>query len=137
LELISGRILKDINLLLRNVSRPDSPSVTSDSLDIFFSKSGAIVIALDEEKIIGMASLVLVTKVNGRSGRVEHVSVLPEYAGKGVGREMMRWLIEEAKRLQLRQLDLTTEPSCKAVNALYQKLGFIKRKTNHYRLLLQ
>ncbi len=48
----------------------------------------------------------------------------------------MEKLHEEAARLGLTHLDLTSRPTREAANALYRALGYEQRKTNVYRLRL-
>jgi ribosomal protein S18 acetylase RimI-like enzyme len=42
-------------------------------------------------------------------------------------------MIERASALGAVSVDLTSRPSREAANRLYQRLGFVRRKTNVYR----
>lgn len=86
------------------------------------------------QTIVGMASLVQVHTLSHRKGLVEDVVVHEKHQGKGIGKFLMLHVIEQAKILGLRHIDLTSHPSREAANALYQKLGFQKRTTNAYSL---
>jgi ribosomal protein S18 acetylase RimI-like enzyme len=46
----------------------------------------------------------------------------------------MQALHDEARRLGVRHLELTSRPSRTAANALYVSLGYERRETNVYRL---
>ena len=51
--------------------------------------------------------------------------VVPEVSGQGVGRALMRVLLEEAGRLDgLEQLDLTVTEGNDAARTLYSRCGF-------------
>ena len=88
---------------------------------------------MTEDEVVGMASLVVVSKVYGQTGRVEHVVVDQGHRGNGLARQMTQKILEIARLKQLRFVDLTTEPCRVAANKLYASLGFIKRETNPYR----
>jgi len=69
----------------------------------------------------------------GRSGYVHDVVVDEAYRGKGIAERLNRRLIEEAQRLGMRHIDLTSGPEREAANRLYLKLGYERRATNVYR----
>lgn len=50
--------------------------------------------------------------------------VRPSKAGRGIGKEMVQFAIEEGKRLHCSAIRLDTGPQNKPAVALYQKLGF-------------
>ena len=45
--------------------------------------------------------------------------------------------IAHATSLGASEVDLTSRPSRKAANALYQKIGFVQRETNVYRFEIE
>jgi len=135
-NLLSVRYLKHLNALVRNVS-PDSREVTEESMRRFLLHSGFLVCALTPKgKMVGMLTLLLCYKVNSCSGRLEHVSVLPEFGGRGIARTLMAHAISKAKDLKLKHIDLTCEPRRERANALYESCGFKIGTTNVRRLCL-
>lgn len=91
-------------------------------------------------RIVGMALLFIERKFTALCGHIEDVVVAKSYRGEGHGRSMMKELIAKAAELELDYLELTSNwrnkerrPAIK----LYQKLGFVKRTTNVYRLELE
>ena len=56
--------------------------------------------------------------------------------GKGVGKELMQFSIEYATNKNVKSINLTSSPDREAANKLYQKLGFLIRETNVYRLTI-
>ena len=108
----------------------------SDLEDIVSNKDVAMLVAKDEDKIIGMATLYVMTKVGKRVSNVEDVVVSDAYRGQGLGEKLMQALIEEARKRKVKSLSLTTKPDRVAANKLYQKLGFKAANTNSYKLNL-
>lgn len=90
----------------------------------------------DEEKIVGMATLVLLSRTRGTSSRIEDVVVDESYRGKGLGVLLIQKIIERAKARGAYSLHLTSRPDRAAANKLYQKLGFELRETNVYQMKL-
>ena len=90
----------------------------------------------DKCLVIGIGTLVSIVIPSGRFGRIEDVVVAEGYRGHGIGREITKRLITEARELELQRVDLTSHPTREAANKLYAALGFVKRDTNLYRLAL-
>lgn len=67
---------------------------------------------------------------------VESVVVSTNYRGKGYSKELMQYIIGEAKGMNVHHLHLTSNPKREAANILYQRIGFEEYKTNCYRLYL-
>lgn len=89
-----------------------------------------------EYVIYGMAILIRVEKLSRRIGLVEDVVVDESRRGQGLGRLLMEALIQRASELGLTSLKLTSRPTREAAHALYQKLGFERYDTDHFRLNL-
>lgn len=87
--------------------------------------------------VIGVGALFTLPLLTERVGRIESVVVNDAYRGRGIGKEITLRLIAKAKKLGLEAIDLTSNPSRAAANALYQKLGFERYDTNVYRLKLK
>lgn len=89
----------------------------------------------NEGHIVGCASLCVFDSPTGRKASVEDVVVSSSTRGQGIGRGLMEFLIEFARReLGNVDLHLTSKPTRVAANALYRSLGFEKRDTNFYRM---
>lgn len=98
-------------------------------------KQGNMLVARDvAQKIVGMASLYRIDRLDRTIGRVEDVVVDASTRGQGVGRGLMEGLIEEAKKQGISRLFLTSRPERVEANQLYQKVGFIKYETNPYKM---
>ena len=114
-----------------------SPSVValdeSDLRNIVDSESTKLFLAIDEDGVFGMLSLVLFRIPTGRKAWVEDVVVDEKARGRGVGKLLTEHAIQVAREHGAHSLDLTSRPSRAAANALYQRVGFEQRETNVYR----
>ncbi len=95
-----------------------------------------VYVAEEGNHIIGMATLCVVCTPTGRKAGIEDVVVLPEFQGKGIGEALVGRLIEEAGKNAPIQIQLTSKPIRVAANALYLKLGFVRKETNVYTMQL-
>ncbi len=57
--------------------------------------------------------------------------------GKGAGAALNRAALKRAKEEGAENANLTSNPAREAANLLYQKIGFVLRKTNIYRYPLK
>lgn len=121
---------------LLNTLSKRAPVITGTQLDeVLADKACHVVIAMNEaRKIVGMATITIINILSGKKGYIDDVVMLEEYQGRGIGKELTLRLIEIGKNEGVKFIDLSTNPSRLAANALYQKLGFVKRDTNVYRL---
>ena len=94
------------------------------------------VVAVEDDQVIGTATLILEHKFlhrGGTIGHIEDVAVHPRHEGKGVGRAVVSFLIEIARQSGCYKVIL----SCNDQNlAFYQKLGF-RRHDNGMRIDLK
>lgn len=141
-EISSGRIA-EINRLLYQLSGK-SRRLTRNKINKILSQKNFYLLTVKDisisEKdapIIGMACIYFQDTLTGYKGYIDDVVVDDNYRGRGLGERLVRRLIDLAKKNIAAHIDLTSNPKRKAANALYKKLGFKKRKTNVYRLMLK
>lgn len=88
------------------------------------SENSIVLIALDHEQIIARAEL------DGYySARVRHrakfsISVKKEYWNQGIGTEMIKRIVEQAKKMKIRVIELEAITDNARAIALYHKMGF-------------
>lgn len=91
----------------------------------------------DDGRILGCASLCVFDSSTGRKASIEDVVVSSEARRQGIGRALMDHIIGYALReLAPINLHLTSRPERVAANEMYKRMGFEKRETNVYRMLL-
>ena len=93
-----------------------------------------LVCALDEdERIMGMLSLVVFDIPTGRRAWIEDVVTDQAARGQGVGQGLVDAAVDHARELGAKTVDLTSRPTREAANRLYRRVGFLQRETNVYR----
>ena len=85
-------------------------------------------------KLVGIATLVVVERIELSGGQLEGVVVSEEYRRRGIGKALSKMAIEKGDELGLLHIELTSRPSRKPAHKLYKGLGFKMRETAVYRL---
>jgi len=117
---------------------PGCPLPTKEDLEaIVNSKHTLLFMAEEHNEFLGTMTLVLNKIPTGDKVWIEDVVVDKSARGKGVGVKLIQYSIDYAKTKKLMSINLTSSPDRVAANQLYQKLGFIQRETNVYRLTLK
>ena len=111
-----------------------SVSVDKVLLTTVLQQARIIVARNEEDEIVGMASLYPQTLLARSIGRIEEVVVDQTMRGRGIGKELTRRLVEEARLLGLSRLFLTSNPARVEANKLYQSFGFQRYETNTYKM---
>jgi ribosomal protein S18 acetylase RimI-like enzyme len=101
------------------------------------SDTATLFVARDDGVAVGTLTLVVFSIPTGLRAWVEDVVVDEVARGGGIGEALISAAVEEARGRGVRSIDLTSRPSREAANALYQKLGFKRRDTNVYRLVIE
>ena len=86
----------------------------------------------EDSRIVACACLCIYHQPFSTDASIESVVVSSKMRGKGLGRKLMEYLIEEAARMNVDCIHLTSNPKREAANALYQKMGFVRKETNCY-----
>ncbi|MBV2185045.1 MAG: GNAT family N-acetyltransferase [Rhizobium sp.] len=80
-------------------------------------------------EIVGTFQTLLTTTLTGRGGTsmvVEAVQTRPDMRGRGIGGKMIEFCLEEARRLGLRQVQLTSNAARTDAHRFYERLGFAR-----------
>lgn len=133
LENISNKILRGVNDLMPQLSSTAKLLNVESLQKIVDSESSHLLVATENEKIIGMITLVVFDIPTGTRSWIEDVVVSEQARGKGIGGQLLQAAIVLAKEKGARTIDMTSRPSREAANRLYEKSGFKKRETNVYR----
>ena len=133
--------ISDINALLKQLTNKPK-RVNEEVLNEILSQSGVFILVVKNSngKIIAMATLAIRRLFPGKTAKIESVVVDKKHRGKKLGKRIMERLIEKARSEEALFVSLTTHPSRKEANRLYQSLGFKLigniGESNYYRLLL-
>jgi ribosomal protein S18 acetylase RimI-like enzyme len=113
------------------------PAPTHEELaQVLSSKASRLFMARDPHangRIVGTATLALYRTPTGVHAWIEDVIVDEDCRGRGIGEALSQMAMEAATALGAKSISLTSSPSRKAANRLYQRLGFVKWETNLYR----
>lgn len=93
------------------------------------------VVAYEEDKIIGIITLVEVNLFTAKLGLIDEIVVDEAYRRRGVASKIMEEIIKIAKEKKMDLLKVDTNIKNPA-NHLYQKFGFIRKNDNLYKLFL-
>jgi GNAT superfamily N-acetyltransferase len=101
-------------------------------------KIGIILIAKEDDKILGMVNLLFTesTALGSKVALLEDMVVLSSSRGRGIGSQLIDYAISEAKKADCKRITLLTDIENTKAQSFYQKKGFVKSKMTPYRLLL-
>jgi len=125
---------EDLKLLMSELS--DRVNFTQTDLMLVLRDSNCHLYAiLDGEHILGCATLCVYHSPTGTKASIEDVMV-SAYRGQHLGKQLMEQVLEQAKAYAPIELHLTSNLKRVAANKLYQSLGFLKKETNCYHLMI-
>jgi ribosomal protein S18 acetylase RimI-like enzyme len=133
LQDVDDQVVADLQALIVQVS-PSAPPLNCDRVrSVIDDRSTTVFVAELRGRIVGTASLVTGKTLSEEKGYVEDVVVDTGVRRNGVGGALMNAILDHARRIGLRHVNLTSRPEREAANAFYVALGFEQRDTNVYR----
>jgi ribosomal protein S18 acetylase RimI-like enzyme len=130
-ETANEEVVEALARLLPQLSSATPPSI--DGLATIMAGGSTVFVARVEGVIVGSLTLVLYRIPTGLKAWIEDVVVDEAARGHGVGEALNLVALDEARRQGAKAVSLTSRPSRKAANRLYQRIGFSSRDTNVYR----
>ena len=126
---------EDLTQLMTELS--DRVNVTQSDLMLVLRDCNCHLYAiLDGEHIVGCATLCIFHSPTGTKASTEDVVVSSAYRGQHLGKQLMKYVLEQAKAFAPIELHLTSNPMRVAANKLYQSIGFQKKETNCYQMTI-
>lgn len=95
--------------------------------EIEADKNNELIIAEKDSDIVGTLQITFTPSISFQGGKratVESVRVDKKYRGQGIGKELMLWAIERARKENCVALQLTTNSDRKDAHRFYENLGF-------------
>lgn len=136
--LVTARLVAEVNRLLPQLA-PSAAPVTADGLaDVVRSSATRLLLARDADshELIGMLTVVVVPLITSMSCRIEDVVVDSAHRGRGIGKTLIELAALVAREENAAWVELTSRPARADAIRLYERLGFVRRETNVYRLAL-
>ena len=126
---------EDLKQLMTELS--DRVNLTQTDLMLVLKDSNChLYVILESEHIVGCATLCVFHSPTGTKASIEDVVVSSAYRGQHLGKQLMKYVLEQAKAFAPIELHLTSNPMRVAANKLYQSLGFQKKETNCYQMII-
>lgn len=118
---VLGQTREDASLPLNQAYRDAFAAIEADPYnDIMVGEIDGMVMAMMQFTVIPSISF------TGRSrAQIESVRVAENYRGKGYGRKMFEWAIEEGRRRNCHLAQLSTNAARKDAARFYEDLGFV------------
>ena len=114
--------LEVVNILIDSFSNNYDKEINES---IFSSDEVDGIVAMEEGNVLGYASIHYIKKITRKSGIIEDVVVKENQRGKGIGKLLVKNLIEKAKKNNCDKIILiSSEKNLK----FYEKLGFQKNE---------
>ncbi len=115
-----------------------SPPPDAEALARIVTNPGAtLFVARDEDRIVGMLTLITFEIPTAVRAWIEDVVVDEATRGQGVAAALVQAALDRSSEVGARTVDLTSRPDREAANRLYVRMGFETRATNVYRRLLE
>ena len=132
---ISEEILIAFRKLIPQLS-PDAQIPAKENLEEIIKSENSFLFLARDKEIVGALTLITYRIPTGLKVWIEDVVVDNKMRGKGIGEKLTRYAIDYAIKLGAKRIELTSKPSRIAANEMYKKMGFDKRETNVYRLII-
>jgi ribosomal protein S18 acetylase RimI-like enzyme len=132
---VSDELVGAYERLLPQLSR--TADADTDTLrQVVTSPATTLLVARQGDEIVGMCTLATFHIPTGVRSWIEDVVVDEAARGSGVGSALVKAAVQLAEVAGARSVDLTSRPERAEANLLYQRLGFVRRETNVYRIPL-
>ncbi len=128
------------NLVFRKVTDIDKSKLSKENFEFFYedefnhntdSTSQGTYVIENDGVIIGKSRLEVIDNIGGIYG----LEVIPEYRGKGYGRELLLLSIKKLKELNVNSITLQVETNNKNALNLYKSCGFKENYTMDYYII--
>lgn len=102
----------DISTMLKN---------DMENIQKYFPPAGQLFLAYQENHPVGIACM---KKISEEAVEIKRMYVRPEFRGKGVGSQLLEWVINKAQQENYKLIRLDTNLFMKPAQLLYQSFGF-------------
>jgi ribosomal protein S18 acetylase RimI-like enzyme len=117
----------DLGRQREDPSIPTNPRYLDAFAEIDSDPNRLLVVAEDDGNLVGCLQISLIpglSRLGMWRGQIESVRIASQYRGKGLGRTMFEWAIEECSQRGCGLVQLTTDKSRADAHQFYEALGF-------------
>ncbi len=137
-EAVTPEIVAAFERLIPHLSKSSPPPSRAELEDIVASPTTDLFVVFDaEDAIVGVSTLATFRIPTAIRSWIEDVIADPAASGQGIGEALTTAMLDRARHLGAKTVELTSRPSREAANHIYQKVGFTRRETNVYRMTLE
>ena len=134
---VTDALVEAFERLTPQLSKSNPPPSAEQIGEIVQSPSTDQFVAYDDDgTIVGVSTLAVFRIPTALRAWIEDVIVDSSVNGQGIGTALTQAMLDRARKLGCKTVDLTSRPSREAANHVYRKLGFELRDTNVYRYML-
>jgi ribosomal protein S18 acetylase RimI-like enzyme len=90
-------------------------------LHMFAPPSGRLALVMHGSELVGMGCL---KSIGDELGEIKRMYVRPQFRGRGIGRELLEHLVQQAKTIGFRHLRLDSTKFMDIALSLYRSFGF-------------
>lgn len=122
------RLLLEDRATLSDELGPDAPCYRDALREMQASGNSATWVAEAEGRLVGTFMLTFTRHLMRRGtlvAEIESVRVDAGHRRRGIGEQMVRWAIAEARRRGCSRIQLTSNKSRKDAHRFYERLGFV------------
>ncbi|MBI2798592.1 GNAT family N-acetyltransferase [Candidatus Saccharibacteria bacterium] len=123
--------LNDLNELFKLFDKPRKLDITIVN-DMLSNKETIVVVAVRDQKVVGMCTVAAYYTLTGKQGVFEHFAIDRSNQGTGLADKMFNFAVERAKKMGVTRLMWTSRPSKEKANAFYRK-RLVPAPTNVYK----
>ena len=136
-QVVTAELVTALNALLPQLTGAPSRVTAAEVAATVATPGVSLLVARDDDgRIVGTATVSICRTLTTRRAQIDDVVVDGSARGHGVGAALTAEAIGVAREQGAEHVDLTSAPWREAANRLYQRMGFARRETNVYRLVL-
>jgi GNAT superfamily N-acetyltransferase len=129
----SEKVADELNSLLGQLSKTGRRVSVSDLTSLIGTMT-ELLVAKDNNQIIGTVTVAYVPQMGRVKAWIDDLVVDETYRGQGIARHLMEMSIDQAKKRNCQNLNLTSGDDRSAAHGFYESMGFKKRETRVFRL---
>lgn len=133
---VTSEVVDAIQQLAQKIGSNYKQLTENDLQDMVASPNTTILVARVDQKIVGMITVLVFRIPYVKKAYLDDLVIDETYRGHGIAKQLMKQAMNLATNKGASYVDLTARPRRMEGNSLYESLGFKKRDTNVYRLII-